>query len=53
MYNRIEDNFHLSNKKALFINMVDYYLKLGLDPFEKAIPLTFHITLGNEEDKEY
>ena len=25
MYNRIEDNFHVNNKKALFINMKNYY----------------------------
>lgn len=43
MYNRLEDNFHLSNKKALFMNMCHYYRKLNLNPFEVAIPLTFHI----------
>ena len=25
IYNKIEDNYHLSNKKALFINMKSYY----------------------------
>jgi len=25
IYNRLEDNFHLSNKKALFWNISEYY----------------------------
>lgn len=51
MYNKMEDNFHLANKKALFMNMVSYYKRLDLDPFEVAIPLTFHIK--SSCDKEY
>jgi hypothetical protein len=47
----LEDNFHLANKKALFMNMCNYYNKLGLDPFEVAIPLTFHIK--SQTDPEY
>ena len=43
MYNRLEDNFHLANKKALFINVSNYYKALGYDPFDVAIPLTFHV----------
>lgn len=43
MYNRLEDNYHLANKKALFMNICAYYQKLQLDPFEEAIPITFHI----------
>jgi len=43
IYNRLEDNFHLANKKALFMNISNYYRSLGVDPFEVAIPLTFHI----------
>ena len=46
IYNRLDCNFHLSNKKALFVNMNSYYRALGLDPFEVAIPLTFHIKSG-------
>jgi tubulin--tyrosine ligase len=45
MYNRLEDNFHLSNKKALFFNMTQYYKLLGEDPFN-VLPLTFHIEHG-------
>ena len=33
IYNRLEDNFHLSNKKALFFNMTQYYNALKEDPF--------------------
>lgn len=43
MYSKLEDNFHLANKKALFLNLKTYYAGLGVDPFEVAIPLTFHI----------
>lgn len=41
-YNKLEDNFHLSNKKALFFNLRNYYEAIGQDPF-LAIPITFHI----------
>ena len=43
--------FHLANKKALFMNISNYYRAMGLDPFEVAIPLTFHIKSQN--DPEY
>jgi hypothetical protein len=29
MYNKLEDNFHLANKKALFMNVVNYYKALN------------------------
>jgi len=29
LYNKIEDNFHLANKKALFLNMRNFYDSLG------------------------
>jgi hypothetical protein len=45
IYSKLEDNFHLSNKKALFFNMTQYYKLLGRDPFE-VLPLTFHIENG-------
>ena len=45
IYNRLEDNFHLSNKKALFFNMTQFYKALKEDPF-KVLPLTFHIEHG-------
>lgn len=51
MYNKFENNYHLANKKALFMNMCNYYNKLGLDPFEVAIPLTFHIK--SLQDSQY
>jgi hypothetical protein len=51
MYNKMEDNYHLANKKALFMNISMYYRAMGLDPFEVAIPLTFHIKSSN--DPEY
>jgi hypothetical protein len=51
MYNRMDDNFHLTNKKALFMNICNYYQKLKLDPFEVAIPITFHIK--KQSDPEF
>jgi len=47
----MEHNYHLSNKKALFWNMSEYYKALGQDPFEN-LPLTFHIEHGLT-DKEF
>jgi len=51
IYSKLEDNFHLANKKALFMNISNYYRSLNYDPFEVAIPLTFHIKSAN--DSEY
>ena len=51
MYNRLEDNYHLANKKALFMNVANYYKALGYDPFDVAIPLTFHIK--SQQDPEF
>jgi len=51
IYSKLEDNFHLANKKKLFMNISNYYRSLNYDPFEVAIPLTFHIKSPN--DNEY
>jgi len=45
LYNRLEQNKQLTNKKGLFVNMRRYYEMLGQDPF-KVLPLTFHTTKG-------
>eukprot|EP00347_Sterkiella_histriomuscorum_P016897 403351431 len=45
IYGKLENNYHLANKKALFMNMKNYYEALDQDPFN-AIPLTFHIKDG-------
>lgn len=42
MHNKLEHNYHLSNKKALFYNMKRYYTAIGEDVFS-YLPLTFHI----------
>jgi tubulin--tyrosine ligase len=42
LYNKTENNFHLSNKKALFLNMRYYYEAVGED-ISLGLPLTFHI----------
>lgn len=49
--NHQENNFHLSNKKAIYYNMKIYYESLGLNPFD-FIPLTYHIKEG-ENDREF
>lgn len=46
--NKIEDNYHLCNKKALFVNMKSYYEAINADPFD-ALPVTFHIKEGLED----
>ena len=53
IYNRLDDNYHLSNKKALFLNISTYYLSMGINPFEVAIPLTFNVKTNNNSDSEY
>jgi len=45
LYNKLEDNFHLSNKKALFLNMKIYYEAFGKDVFG-SLPVTFHVKEG-------
>ena len=48
LYNKLEDNFHLSNKKAMFLNIRLYYEAMGKDEFN-AGPMTFHITDGLDD----
>lgn len=45
LYNKIEDNFHLNNKKALYLNMKNYYEAMDEDVFAN-LPLTFHVKAG-------
>ena len=48
IYNRLENNFHISNKKAMFINLRNYYEAMGRDIFD-AVPVTFHIQDGTSD----
>ena len=48
LYNKIEFNQHLANKKGLFKSIKSFYIALGKDPFEH-IPLTFHIKNGKDD----
>ncbi len=43
--NHMERHYHISNKKAMFINLQRYYQIMGEDPFN-TLPLTFHIRQG-------
>ncbi|CAI2371443.1 unnamed protein product [Moneuplotes crassus] len=51
VYNRLENNYHLSNKKALFINMKAYYTSISGDEQHvfKYLPVTFHIKDGLQD----
>lgn len=47
IYARMEDNFHLTNKKGLLINMQDYYKLRGKCVFEsKVFPYTYLLKNG-------
>lgn len=39
-YAKVDHNNALTNKKSLFLNMVEYYNKIGKDPFD-VLPRTF------------
>ena len=45
IYNKMEQNKQLSNKKGIFVNMRDYYRQRNQDPFE-VLPLTFLVKHG-------
>jgi tubulin---tyrosine ligase len=47
----MENNFHLSNKKAIYYNMKVYYDATKQDTFD-YLPLTFHIKEGLS-DREF
>jgi hypothetical protein len=52
VYNKIEGNSALTDKKNLFLNLVDYYNHTG-ESILNAIPLTFLIKKGpNDESFE-
>ena len=42
LYNKVEGSKQLDNKKALFSNLMDYYVGKGEDP-HLTLPVTFHI----------
>lgn len=45
MYAKMENNYHLSNKKAIYYNMKVYYEAIGKE-YYNHLPLTFHIKEG-------
>ena len=52
IYAKMEANYHLSNKFALFFHMSKYYRSIERDPFD-VLPLTFHITKGTTDQVFY
>jgi hypothetical protein len=51
VYNKLENNGHLNNKRALYLNMKEYYEAQGLD-VEDSLPLTF-VILDSVTDPEF
>jgi hypothetical protein len=47
-HNKLERNFSLANKKALFMNLKLLYTALGIEVFA-IVPVTFHITHGEQD----
>mmetsp|Transcript_22078 Transcript_22078/g.34235 ORF Transcript_22078/g.34235 Transcript_22078/m.34235 type:complete len:238 (-) Transcript_22078:853-1566(-) len=45
LYSKMENNYHLSNKKAIYYNMKVYYEAIGKEYFQ-TLPLTYHIKEG-------
>tara|TARA_B110000305_G_C19134472_1_gene490500 strand:- start:64 stop:708 length:645 start_codon:yes stop_codon:yes gene_type:complete len=50
IYNRIDNNKQLTNKKGLFLNMKEYYQAIGVDPFT-VLPVTYLVK--NTGDVEF
>ena len=48
IYAKMEGNYHLTNKYALFFNMTKYYKSIGRDPFD-VLPLSYHIKKGTSD----
>lgn len=48
IYNKIEFNQHLANKKGLFKSLKNYYTALNKNVFD-YVPLTFHIKNGHND----
>jgi len=44
-YGKQENNYHLSNKKAIYYNMKVYYEAIGKE-YHHFLPITFHIKEG-------
>jgi hypothetical protein len=51
LHNKLECNYNLANKKALYLNMKRYYSARGMD-YLRSLPLTFHVSHG-ETDPEF
>ena len=49
IYNRIQNNKQLTNKKGVFINMREYYNAVGIDPFS-ILPMTFLVKSTHDEE---
>lgn len=47
LYNKLEENENICNKKLLFANLKNYYTFIGKQVFE-VVPVTFHVKSRND-----
>lgn len=47
LYNKLEENENICNKKLLFANLRNYYSAIGKQVFD-VVPVTFHVKSANE-----
>lgn len=52
IYNKLEYNFEISNKKNLFFNLKKYFEDKGKNLFD-VVPVTFHVTGNNDSFSEF
>ena len=50
--NKLEDNYHLGHKIALFLNMRAYYNMMGENVFD-TVPVTYSLDQGGLGDPEF
>ncbi len=50
--NKMEDNYHLGHKIALFLNLRAYYNMMGEDVFD-TVPVTYSLDKGGLSDPEF
>lgn len=49
----MEDNFHLTNKKGLLINLQDYYRRQNKSVFDSCVFPSTYLIKNGQEDEEY
>lgn len=52
VHNKLEGNYHLGHKIALFLNLRAYYNMMGENVFD-AVPVTYSLDRGGLSDPEF